>query len=67
MGVGLAAGAMVMLRRAWMISQDEGIPLFSRRTWEEFRIYVVVAGLIVVVRLGWYLVTRKRDEERNDP
>src|SRR5262245_4596225 len=66
LGVGLAAGGLVMLRRAWMISQHRGFPLFSWQTWEEFRSYVVVAGLIVAVRFAWYLATRKRQGEDDE-
>jgi hypothetical protein len=67
LGVGLAAGGLVMFRRAWIISQDRGFPLFSRQTWDEFRIYVIVAAIIVGVRVVWYLATRKRDGEADAP
>jgi hypothetical protein len=67
LGIGLVAGGLVMLRRAWMISQNRGFPLLSWQTWAELRIYVIVAGLLVAVRLAWYLVTRKRDGEDDDP
>jgi hypothetical protein len=61
LAIGLAGGGVVMYRRAWMISRDLGVPVFSTHTWEEFRIYAVVAGLIVTVRVAWYIATRNRE------
>ncbi len=58
----LAGLAMVMWRRAWMIAREIGAPILSTRTWQEFRLYAVVAGavilIVVAIPLARYLKNR---------
>jgi hypothetical protein len=61
LGIGLAGLVLVMFRRAWILSQNGGFALFSRQTWEAFRIYAIFAAVFIIVRLAWYFATRKED------
>ena len=61
LALALAAGSLVMLRRAWIISEEKGVPIFSSENWEEFRIYLGIAAAFIAIRVIWFIATRRRD------
>jgi hypothetical protein len=61
----LAAG-LVSLKWLLRASEREGIPLFSRQTWEETKWYFIFAAAYIGVRLIWVFATRARSDSSEE-
>jgi hypothetical protein len=48
------AAGIVLFRWAWLVSHRHGVPLLSRATWDELKIYVAVAAILVGARVAWF-------------